>query len=71
MPLDFSSAARLFMGSEVELAKALQITVADVRSYRTNPGTAPKEVLDRLGRVLIERGTGMARVGEMLRENSR
>lgn len=71
MPLDFSSAARLFMGSEVELAKALQVSVADLRSYRTNPGTVPKAVLDRLAGVLIDRGTGMARVGEMLREDNR
>ena len=71
MPLDFTSAARLFMGTEEELARALQVSVADLRSYRTNPGQAPKALLARLGAVLIERGTGMTRVGEMLQEDSR
>jgi hypothetical protein len=71
MPLDFMSAARLFMGTEEELARALQVSVADLRSYRTNPGQAPKALLGRLGAVLIERGTGMKRVGEMLQEDSR
>jgi hypothetical protein len=31
----------------------------------------PDVLLERLGRVLIERGSGMKRVGEMLVENSR
>jgi hypothetical protein len=71
MPLDFASAARLFMGTEEELARALQVSVADLRSYRTNPGRAPSALLSRLGAVLVERGTGMKRVGEMLREDNR
>jgi hypothetical protein len=71
MPLDFSSAARLFMGTEEELARALQVSVADLRAYRTNPGRASKPLLGRLGAVLVERGAGMRRVGEMLQENSR
>jgi hypothetical protein len=68
MPLDFSRAAQLFMGTEQELASALGIPVADLRSLRTNPRTAPPELLVVLGRVLEERGRGMARVGEMLQE---
>jgi hypothetical protein len=71
MPLDFASAARLFMGAEEELARALQLSVADLRSYRTNPGRAPRALLARLSDVLIERGTGMKRVGEMLQEDNR
>jgi hypothetical protein len=71
MPLDFASGARLFMGTEEELATALQVSVADLRSYRTNPTRAPKPLLARLGAVLIERGAGMKRVGEMLQEDSR
>ncbi len=68
MPLDFRSAAALFLSTEEELATALDIPVADLRSYRQNPRTAPLEVVARLGGVLVERGRGMARVGEMLQE---
>jgi hypothetical protein len=71
MPLDFSSAARLFMGSEEELAKALQISIADLRSHRTNPARVPKALLSQLGSVLVERGSGMVRVGQMLQEDNR
>jgi hypothetical protein len=71
MPLDFAAAVRLFMGTEEELARALNVAVADVRSYRTNPGRAPKVLLQRLGGVLVERGKGMTRVGEMLLEDNR
>lgn len=71
MPLDFAAAVRLFMGTEEELARALGIAVADLRSYRTNPSRAPHELLHRLGGVLIERGKGMTRVGEMLQEDAR
>jgi hypothetical protein len=56
------------MASERELALALGITVADLRELRTHPGRASPELLARLGQVLIERGQGMKRVGEMLRE---
>lgn len=68
MPLDFRSAAALFLSTEEELATALDIPVADLRAYRQNPQTAPPDVLTRLGGVLVERGRGMARVGEMLQE---
>ena len=68
MPLDFRSATELFVSTEEELAMALDIPVADVRSYRQKPQSAPAEVLRRLGEVLVERGRGMARVGEMLQE---
>ncbi|MEJ2503316.1 MAG: hypothetical protein P8177_08380 [Gemmatimonadota bacterium] len=69
MPLDFRSAAELFVSTEEELAMALDISVADLRSYRQNPANAPPEVRARLGRVLVERGRGMTRVGEMLQED--
>ncbi|HSL70867.1 MAG TPA: hypothetical protein VK864_11540 [Longimicrobiales bacterium] len=69
MGLDFARAAELFMGSEHELALALGITVADMRELRTNPRRASPELLEKLARVLIERGTAMRRVGEMLRDD--
>ena len=69
MALDFARAAALFMGTEQELARALGISVADLRSSRTQPATVPPELLARMGRVLIERGAGMKRVGEMLLED--
>lgn len=68
MPLDFQSAAALFMGTEQELAKALGISVADLRSARTNPSRVSPELVRRLGQILVERGSGMRRVGEMLLE---
>jgi plasmid maintenance system antidote protein VapI len=70
MPLDFARAAQLFTASEQELAQALGVEVADVRALRSNPQRATHEMLARLGRVLIERGKGMARVGEMLLEDN-
>jgi hypothetical protein len=70
MPLDFTRAAQLFMGTEDELAESIGVTVADLRSMRTNPRTASPAILARLGQVLIERGRGMARVGEMLEEDN-
>ena len=69
MPLDFARAAQLFTGTEQELARALDIPVADLRSVRANPARASAELLTRMGRVLVERGKGMARVGEMLLED--
>jgi plasmid maintenance system antidote protein VapI len=69
MPLDFARASDLFMGTEQELALALGISVADVRELRTNPRRVGADVLHRLGKVLVERGTGMKRVGEMLQED--
>jgi hypothetical protein len=68
MPLDFASGTRLFMGTEEELARALGIDVADLRSMRTNPSQAAPATLRRLGSVLTERGRGMVRVGELLQE---
>jgi hypothetical protein len=68
MPLDFKRATDLFVSTEEELAMALGIEVADVRSYRQKPDSAPDEVVRKLGEVLVERGNGMARVGEMLQE---
>lgn len=70
MPLDFSTATQLFLGSEVELARALGIDVADIRAFRTNPTRAPQQLLHRMGAVLVERGRGMVRVGEMLQEDN-
>lgn len=68
MALDFKRATDLFLASEQELAQALGIEVGDIRSYRQNPDKAPDELLDRLGKVLMERGRGMVRVGELLQE---
>jgi hypothetical protein len=70
MPLDFKRAAALFLGSEEELAMALGIPVDEVRSHRREPGRVPPPLLARMGRVLIERGRGMVRVGEMLSEEA-
>ncbi|MEX0893272.1 MAG: hypothetical protein WEB88_13985 [Gemmatimonadota bacterium] len=69
MPLDFARATQLFLGTEEELARALDVPVGDLRSFRANPQHAPADLLARLGRVLTERGHGMARVGEMLLED--
>lgn len=69
MALDFARAAQLFMGSEAELALALGLEVADVRALRANPQRATRETMAKLGRVLVERGKGMMRVGEMLLED--
>jgi hypothetical protein len=69
MPLDFARAAALFMGSEEELARALSISVADLRAARTTPANVRPELLARIGAVLKERGSGMKRVGEMLLED--
>ncbi|MGH7469192.1 MAG: hypothetical protein ACRENP_14645 [Longimicrobiales bacterium] len=66
MALDFTRATDLFMGNENELALALGITVADLRELRTNPRRVSAELLTRLGQVLMERGKGMTRVGELL-----
>jgi hypothetical protein len=68
MALDFKRATDLFMASERELARALDIELGDLRSYRQNPDKAPEALLQRLGKVLVERGRGMSRVGELLQE---
>ncbi|MFW6078622.1 MAG: hypothetical protein ACODAE_03315 [Gemmatimonadota bacterium] len=64
--LDFRRASDLFMGSADELARALGIGAERVERYRKRPREVPPELLERLGDVLIERGRGMVRVGEML-----
>jgi len=67
--LDFRKATDLFLSSELELALALGITPVELRRYRRVPGTAPAGLMERLGGVLLERGRGMARVGELLAGN--
>lgn len=66
--LDFRRAADLFISSEAELGAALGLSGAEVARYRRQPEAVPPEVLVRLAEVLIERGTAMARVGELLKE---
>ncbi len=68
--LDFKRAADLFLGTEAELALALGLEVEEVRRFRRVPAEAPRELLARMGRVLVERGRGMTRVGEMLQEEA-
>lgn len=68
MPLDFRTASALFVSTEEELALALGVPVADVRSYRQKPDSAPPDLLEKLAAVLVERGRGMMRVGEMMNE---
>jgi hypothetical protein len=68
VPLDFASGARLFMGTDDELARALGMQLGDVRALRNSPADASPETLSRLGQVLVERGRGMTRVGELLLE---
>ena len=68
MPLDFARSAELFCATEQELALALNIDLGDLRHFRTNPQRVPPTLLARMGRVLVERGEGMKRVGEILME---
>ena len=68
--LDFKRAADLFLGTEAELALALGIGVEEIRRFRRVPEEAPRELLARMGRTLVERGRGMTRVGEMLQEQA-
>jgi hypothetical protein len=70
MTLDFRRATDLFLGSERELALALGITADDLRRFRQDPRRAPGELLVKLGQILAERGRGMVRVGELLREEN-
>jgi hypothetical protein len=67
--LDFRRASDLFMGREEELALALGISVADVRGYRHagTGGQVPDVLMRKLGEVLVDRGRGMMRVGELLK----
>jgi len=69
MPLDFKRATDLFMGTETELALALRCSIDELRAHRDRPAEAPADLLARVGGVLIERGDGMVRVGEMLVED--
>ncbi len=68
MALDFATAVRLFMGTEEELATALELAVGDLRAARATPKFVTPELTKKMAAVLIERGKGMARVGEMLLE---
>jgi hypothetical protein len=70
MSLDFKRASDLFLGSEDELALALGVSVADLREHRQKPERAPDRLLAQLGRVLVQRGKGMKRVGELLLEDN-
>jgi hypothetical protein len=45
---------------------ALGIPVGDLRAYRNDPNRVPPAVLHKLAQVLLERGKGMQRVGELL-----
>ncbi|HEX6940741.1 MAG TPA: hypothetical protein VF158_15095 [Longimicrobiales bacterium] len=67
--LDFKRATDLFLGTERELALALGVSEAELRALRRDPARAPEDVMDRLARVLIERGRAMMRVGELLDED--
>jgi hypothetical protein len=66
MTLDFTRATDLFLGSEKELALALGISIADLRELRTNPRRASNELIASLANILVERGQGMTRVGQIL-----
>jgi hypothetical protein len=70
LSLDFGKAANLFMASEQELAVALGIPIGDVRAYRNDSSRVPPAILAKLGRILVERGKGMQRVGEMLLDDA-
>ncbi|HET9981947.1 MAG TPA: hypothetical protein VFQ38_00100 [Longimicrobiales bacterium] len=70
MALDFRHATNLFLGTEKELALALGIAVGDVRAFRQNPERVPPEIMQHLGKVLVERGLAMERVGRMLAEDA-
>lgn len=69
MPLDFTSAARLFMGTEEELAAALDIAVGDLRAARATPTYVTPEMMKKLATVLDERGRAMTRVAQLLRDD--
>lgn len=68
--LDFKRCSDLFLGSERELALALGIALDEVTRLRGRPEDASDTVLLRLAQVLEERGQGMQRVAEMLREQT-
>ncbi|MEJ2184753.1 MAG: hypothetical protein P8Z36_02340 [Gemmatimonadota bacterium] len=66
MPLDFKRGTDLFLGHKDELAMALGIEADALEAFRRQPTTVPDELLGRLAAVLVERGRGMIRVGELL-----
>ncbi|MBX6365231.1 MAG: hypothetical protein IRZ00_15280 [Gemmatimonadetes bacterium] len=70
MALDFEHATNLFLGTEQELALALGVAVGDVRAFRQTPARVPPQLMRRLGKVLVERGRAMERVGRMLEEDA-
>lgn len=69
MPLDFKRGTDLFLGRKTELAMALGLDAEALEAYRREPATTPSGLLDQLAQVLIERGRGMIRVGELLAES--
>lgn len=69
MPLDFKRGTDLFLGRKDELAMALGIEADALEGYRRQPATVPASLMRRLARVLMERGRGMVRVGELLIES--
>lgn len=66
MPLDFKRGTDLFLGRKNELAMALGIEPEALEGYRRQPATVPTDLMSRLAQVLMERGRGMVRVGELL-----
>ncbi len=70
MPLDFKRATDLFMGTEDELGRALEIDPETLRRLRARPSAAPPNLLRGIANVLDERGRAMVRVAEMLREQA-
>jgi hypothetical protein len=69
MPLDFKRGTDLFLGRTDELAMALGIEAGALEGYRRDPATVPPDLVNRLAEVLVERGRGMVRVGELLAES--
>lgn len=66
MSLDFKRGTDLFLGRKRELALALGLEPDVLEEYRRQPATVPADLLSRLAEVLVERGRGMVRVGELL-----
>ena len=44
------------------------IPLGDLRAYRNDPSRVPPVITEKLGAVLVERGKGMQRVGELFLE---
>lgn len=70
MALDFKRCTDLFLGTERELALALDLPPEEVRRLRATPGAADRARVSRLATVLEERGRAMLRVAEMLHEEA-